>query len=200
MINKEETLQKLAEEIKNCKKCELYKTRTNPVPGEGNPNTSILLIGEAPGYWEDIKGKPFVGAAGKFLNELLAISRLEREDVYICNILKCRPTFEGKNRPPKPEEIKACTPYLDKQIKIIGPKIICTLGNFATSYILQKFGFKPESVGEVHGKVFEVNSLMGKMKIIPLYHPAAGLHKPPMKEIIRKDWERVKEEIETGKN
>jgi len=140
------------EEIKNCKRCNLWKTRNNIVIGEGSLNADIMFIGEAPGYYEDKQGRPFVGKAGKILDELLNSVELKREEIYITNILKCRPPG---NRDPLPEEIKACTPYLDRQIEIIKPKKICTLGNFATNYIFSSFGLKPESIGKIHGKVFK---------------------------------------------
>ena len=197
MINMNKKLLELYEKVKECKKCQLWKTRTNVVFGSGSPDSKIILVGEAPGYWEDQKGKPFVGAAGKFLDELLTIAELKREQVYIANILKCRPP---RNRSPRTEEIKACTPFLDEQIEIIKPKIICTLGNFATSYILEKFGFKPQPIGKIHGKVFQVSNLLFQLKIIPLYHPAAGLYRAYMKDTLRKGWEIVKKELSKVKS
>ncbi|MEA1994490.1 MAG: type-4 uracil-DNA glycosylase [Euryarchaeota archaeon] len=176
------------EEIKNCKRCELWKTRTNVVIGAGSLDTDILFIGEAPGYNEDKKGKPFVGKAGKILDELLESVDLAREDVYITNILKCRPP---KNRDPKPKEIKACTPYLNNQIEEINPEKICTLGNFATKYILKSFDLTPESIGKIHGKSFKVRNLLGDLTILPLYHPAAATYNPNMMPTLLEDFKKV---------
>jgi len=134
-MKKENYIENIKKEVKNCRKCDLHKQRSNSVAGEGLPHSTIMLIGEAPGYWEDQKGRPFVGAAGKFLDELLRIAGLERKDVFITNILKCRPP---RNREPTQEEIRACTPYLNRQIDIIKPRLIITLGNVATFYILKK--------------------------------------------------------------
>jgi len=188
-MNKREELKSIEEEIKVCRKCSLWKTRNLPVPGEGNPDAEIMLIGLGPGKEEDRQGRPFVGAAGKFLNELLALAGLKREEVFIGNVMKC---FLPHNVATE-EQIKACTPYLDRQIEIIRPKIIITLGNVATSYILQKFGFKPQPISKIHGKVFKVSSLFQQLKIIAMYHPATALYNPRMKEVLREDWKRVKE-------
>ena len=190
-MSKEEELKSIKEKIKACRKCSLWKTRNLPVPGEGNPNARIMLIGLGPGRKEDRQGRPFVGAAGKFLNELLSLVGLKREKVFIGNVMKC---FLPNNIATE-EQIKACTPYLDKQIDIIKPKIIITLGNVATSYILQKFGFKPQSISRVRGKVFRVSNLFYQLKIIPMYHPAAALYNPRMKEVLREDWKKIKELI-----
>ena len=129
---KDKKLEELKKEVILCQRCPLYKTRHLPVVGEGNHDAEVMFIGEAPGFNEDRTGHPFWGAAGKIFDELLTNIGLRREDVYICNVLKCRPP---NNRNPKIEEIKACTPFLDRQIEIIQPKVICTLGNFSTKYI-----------------------------------------------------------------
>jgi len=152
-LSKKELLDAVAAEILACRKCELWKTRKNPVPGEGNPNNQIMFIGEAPGYWEDMKGKPFVGAAGKFLDTLLSTANLSRQTVFIGNILKCRPP---KNREPQPEEIQKCTPYLNNQIQIIQPKIIVTLGNYSTAYIFSKAALPFSGITQTHGKYREL--------------------------------------------
>ena len=186
-----EKLQLLKEQILNCKKCDLYKTRTNPVIGEGSLNADILFIGEAPGFNEDKQGKPFVGQAGKIFDELLNFINLKREKIYITNILKCRPP---NNRNPTQEEIKICSSYLNKQINVIKPKVICCLGNFATDYILKKFGLKDkiQGISKIHGKVFSVSSLSGLIKIIPIYHPAVVTYNPNMLKILKKDFEKIK--------
>jgi len=187
----EEELRKVKDEVLECKKCFLYKTRTYPVIGEGNHQAKIVFIGEAPGASEDKTGRPFCGAAGKILDELLNSAGIKRQDVYICNILKCRPPA---NRNPKTEEIEACTPYLLRQIEIIKPKAICALGNFSTSFIFEKYGLKDkiEGISRIHGKVFEVKTLFGSLKIIPLYHPATATYNPNMKEILKKDFQVLK--------
>ena len=185
----DEILKKLEQEIKNCRKCALWKTRNNPVVGEGSTNPRILFIGEAPGYWEDTKGRPFVGKAGNVLDELLASISLRREDIYIANILKCRPL---NNRNPLQSEIVTCTPYLDKQIEVLNPKIIATLGNFASSYIFEKNKLKSERVGKIHGNIFQVSNLRGITKIIPLYHPAAATYNPEMKKIMMEDFKSIR--------
>ncbi len=184
-------LKDIENEIKTCTKCPLNKTRKLPVPGEGSVDTKIIFIGLGPGYHENLQGRPFVGSAGKFLNELLKLSRLRREGVYITNIIKC---YLPNNKPTE-EEIKACTPHLNRQIEIIKPRIIITLGNIATTYILQEFGFKPESMFKIHGKIFQVSNLLLQAKIIPMYHPASALYNPGMKEILKKDWEHLKRSI-----
>ncbi len=182
----------LKQEILNCKKCDLYKTRTNPVIGEGNFNAEIIFVGEAPGFNEDRQGKPFVGQSGKILDKLLESINMKREEIYIANILKCRPP---ENRNPTKEEILFCSFYLNKQIKLIKPKIICCLGNFATDFILKKFNLKNEiqGISKIHGKIFSVSTLYGKIKIIPLYHPAVATYNMNMFETLKKDFKILKE-------
>lgn len=188
---KEKELIILRKEIEGCRKCGLWKSRTNIVFGEGGVDARIMMISEAPGYNEDKTGRPFCGAAGKVLDELLESINLKREDIYIANILKDRPQ---NNRDPKLEEIKACTPYLERQIEIIKPKIICSLGNFSTAFILEKYGLKSQiqGISKIHGKVFEVKSLFQSIKIIPFYHPAAATYNPNMKEVLKKDFQILK--------
>lgn len=178
------------DEMKTCTRCDLSKTRTNVVVGEGSPDADILFIGEAPGYHEDNQGRPFVGKAGKILDELLASVHLAREEIYITNILKCRPP---KNRDPLPEEIKACTPYLDRQIETIQPKVICTLGNFATRYIFASFGLISESIGKIHGRRFRARNLVVNVTILPLYHPAAAVYNSNMMPALLEDFKKISE-------
>lgn len=178
--------EQIKREVMNCKKCDLWKTRNNPVIGEGRINSNILFIGEAPGYWEDRKGKPFIGKAGEVLDELLASINLQRKNIYITNILKCRPPG---NRNPLQLEIKACTPYLDGQIAIIQPTVIVTLGNFASSYIFEKFGLKTGRIGKIHGNIFQIKNL--DFKVIPLYHPAMAVYNPQTKKVMEKDFKSI---------
>jgi len=179
----EQNLRKIKEEVINCKKCSLHKTRAYPVIGQGNHQAKIILVGEAPGFNEDRTGFPFCGQAGKILDELLNSVDIKREDVYVTNILKCRPPG---NRNPRPEEIGACTQYLERQIKIIKPEIICTLGNFSTAYVFEKFGLKNEiqGISKIHGQIFDTDSL----RIIPLYHPAVVTYNDNMRETLKKDF------------
>jgi DNA polymerase len=187
-----EEFEKVAREAATCKKCNLSKSRTNVVFGEGNIKAKVLLIGEAPGFNEDKEGKPFVGQAGKILNEvLLKIAGLERSEVYITNVVKCRPP---NNREPEQEEIEACFPYLDFQIRFIKPKVIVTLGNVATSTIFSKFNLKAKSMSQIHGQLFLVSSLLyGSLRIVPTYHPATALYNPKVSETMKNDWKKIGE-------
>lgn len=163
-----------------CTKCELYKTRKHVVEGAGDLAARIMLIGEAPGRNEDEQGVPFVGAAGKRLTALLEDTGIRREDIYITNILKCRPP---NNRDPEPQEIKACTPYLNDQIEHIDPHVLVTLGNFATRYILKT----NESITALHGRLFK-----GKKRYVyPVYHPAAAIYDPSKQQALELDFKRL---------
>jgi len=183
----EQELKKIKDEVVNCRKCSLYKTRTYPVIGEGNHQAKIMFVGEAPGVQEDKTGRPFCGAAGKILDELLASVGIEREDVYITNILKDRPPG---NRDPQKEEIEACVLYLERQIEVIKPEIICPLGRYSMEFLMERFGLKDEiePISKIHGKVFEAKTLFQKLKIISFYHPAVATYNPNMKEILKKDF------------
>jgi len=191
-LSKKELLNAVAAEVTVCKKCHLWKTRRNAVLGEGNPDTQIMFIGEAPGYWEDVKGKPFVGAAGNFLDMLLSEIGFLRDGVFIGNVLKCRPP---RNREPQPEEIQTCTPYLDRQIKIIQPKFIVTLGNHSTAYIFSKANLRFTSITQAHGKFYETTILGMKVTIFPTFHPAAALYSAKYKEQITNDFKLLKQEL-----
>ncbi len=188
-------LRKIKEEVLGCQKCSLYKEREKnkffPVIGEGNHQAEIMFVGEAPGLNEAKTGRPFCGAAGKILDELLESVGLNRKEVYITNILKDRPP---QNRDPKPEEVLACTPYLDRQIEVINPKVICALGNFSTRYIFKKYGLEKEiqGISKIRGQVFESKSLFSEIKIIPLYHPAVATYNANMKEVLKKDFNALK--------
>ncbi len=184
-------MEHLREEIENCRRCGLWKTRSQPVCGTGSKDAEVMLIGEAPGFNEDRTGKPFVGRAGAILDDMLQSVGMEREDIFIANILKCRPP---KNRNPMPEEIAACTPYLDRQIAAIRPKTLCPMGNFAVSYVMEKFGLKSESVGKVHGRVYRIRNLILEGRIIPLYHPAAAAYNAGLKPLLMEDFRKVANE------
>jgi len=196
MTDAEENMKKIEIEIRNCRKCNLWKTRTNPVPGSGPLDAKIMFIGEAPGYWEDQKGEPFVGKAGKVLDELLDSIGLKREEVYITNVVKCRPPG---NRDPLPEEINACKPFLEGQISLISPAIIATLGRFAMEYIFDKFGLEKKKISEVHGKIFEVNTIKGKIKIVPQYHPAVAVYNPNTKDQLKMDFQGLRQALNNDK-
>ena len=189
-MDRQEEMQKLVQEIMACRKCKLHEGKTNYVPGSGSVKAKLMFIGEAPGYWEDQKGEPFVGKAGKFLDELLAGIGLSREEVYIANVLKCRPP---NNRDPLPEEIKACVPYLDRQIGIIKPEIIATLGRYSMRYIFEKYGLRYEPISKSHGKVYRVSNLLFKGYIVALYHPAVAIYNPNMRDTLKEDFERIRE-------
>jgi uracil-DNA glycosylase len=175
----EQTLAEIAAEVKVCPKCELARTRTHAVPGDGNPNARIMFIGEAPGWHEDQQGKPFVGAAGKFLNELLALAGLKREDVFITNVVKCRPPG---NRDPMPDEIAACAPYLDRQIAAINPDVVVTLGRFSMAR-----WFPGERISRIHGQPKKADGRM----VVPMYHPAAALHQSALRGAIEEDFAKL---------
>ena len=185
---REEEMRALVEEIMSCTRCPLHATRKNPVPGEGSLDAALMLIGEAPGRWEDEKGRPFVGAAGKLLDSLLASIGLRRGEVYIANVLKCRPPG---NRDPRPEEVEACTPFLDRQIMIIRPKVIATLGRHSTRYIFSRAGLVFRRISDVRGRVVRARVLGLDVRVIPTYHPASALYNPGVKELLRSDFELI---------
>jgi DNA polymerase len=188
-MSKLEKMRKIKISVDVCKKCNLWKNRKNPVFGEGSLDSKIMFIGEAPGYNEDLQGLPFVGKAGKILEELIKSIGLSRKQVFISNILKCRPP---DNRNPLKDEIDLCAEYLDKQLEIIQPNIILPLGNFACSYIFEKFGLKYYKISDIHGKIFKKNTLMGQIIIIPLYHPAIATYNPNTKKILLEDFKNIK--------
>ncbi|WP_376794408.1 uracil-DNA glycosylase [Thermogemmatispora sp.] len=178
-MSPEEILREIAAEVSVCTKCGLCKGRTKAVPGEGPPNARILFIGEGPGYHEDKQGRPFVGPAGQFLDELLQSIQLKRSDVFITNVVKCRPP---DNRDPLPEEISACNDYLDRQIAALKPLLIVTLGR----YSMAKF-FGSAKISAIHGKAQKKDGYI----CMAMYHPAAGLHQASLKETIRQDFKKI---------
>lgn len=175
-----ETLDELHEQLENCHRCSLCETRTNIVFGAGNPHARILVIGEAPGKNEDAQGEPFVGAAGKFLNELLEEAGLSREDIFIANVLKCRPPA---NRNPQSHEITACAPFLRAQTKIIDPDVIVTLGNFATQFILRT----TTGITALRGNPQEA----GRFLVFPTFHPAAAIYDRSKRDVLISDFKQV---------
>ena len=179
VMSPEETLREVAVEVSTCSKCDLCKGRTKAVPGEGNPNAKILFIGEGPGFNEDKQGRPFIGPAGQFLDELLASISLKRADVFITNVVKCRPP---NNRDPLPNEIAACSNYLDRQIAAIQPQVIVTLGRFS----MAKF-FGSEKISAIHGRARKIDGRL----CIAMYHPAAALHQSSLKEVIRAGFKKI---------
>ena len=195
MNQRDEQLLEIKNELLALKEGELQKIRRQnkvfPVIGEGNHEARIMFVGEAPGKNEAEQGRPFCGAAGRVLTEMIEHVGLKRQDVYITNIVKDRPP---DNRDPLPEEIKIYAPFLDRQIDIIQPKVIATLGRFSMPYIMNKFGLAGElkSISQIHGKVFEAKSSYGDIKIITLYHPAVALYNGGMREQLFKDFEIVK--------
>lgn len=172
-------MKELEAQVRTCQLCRLAKTRTKAVPGEGNVRAEVMFIGEGPGYHEDKQGRPFVGAAGNFLNELLAIAGLSRESVYIANVVKCRPP---QNRDPMPDEIAACAPYLARQTALINPRIIVTLGRYSMAQF-----FPGERISQIHGTARMVDGRL----CVAMYHPAAGLHQESLADVIRADFRKL---------
>tara|TARA_Y100000588_G_scaffold62697_1_gene62066 strand:- start:9189 stop:9809 length:621 start_codon:yes stop_codon:yes gene_type:complete len=178
------SLDELGYQIRNCINCSLSQTRSNAVPGEGSTRADLVFIGEGPGFYEDRDGRPFVGQAGKLLDELLASISLKREDVYITNMVKCRPP---NNRDPLPVEIESCRPFLDQQIQMIDPKVLVTLGRHSFT----KF-FPGEAISKARGKPRPWNQRL----LYPMYHPAAALHNPKLRPLLEDDFNRLPSIVE----
>ena len=172
-------LDQVKKETAVCNKCALHHSRKNAVAGEGPPDAQIMFIGEGPGFHENQQGRPFVGAAGKFLEELLAGIGFKRDEVFITNVVKCRPPG---NRDPKPEEIDACNSYLERQIQAINPKVIVTLGRFSMSRFMTY-----AKISDVHGQAMRIKGRL----IVPMYHPAAALHQRSLRPVIEQDFSRL---------
>jgi uracil-DNA glycosylase len=183
-VIEELTLAEFGAQVAGCTRCALAQTRTQVVFGSGSPTADLVFVGEAPGFHEDKQGIPFVGAAGQLLVKLLAGIGLERDDVYIANVLKCRPPG---NRDPQPEEIEACESHLFRQIELIQPKVVATLGNFATKLL----SGKPDGITRVHGKEQEVTLGSARVLLYPLFHPAAALYTPRMLDVLATDFARL---------
>jgi len=186
-MNAEEALVQIAQEIAVCKKCALYRSRKLSVPGEGPVNAEIMFIGEGPGFHENEQGRPFVGAAGTFLDELLAEAGLKRSEVWIGNVVKCRPPG---NRDPLPDELAACKDYLERQMAAINPKIIITLGRISMDKFMP--GVK---IGQVHGQMRHINNRF----VIAMFHPAAALHRVALKPVILKDFSQLPNLLEQAR-
>ena len=180
------TLAQVRTELGDCKRCKLHRARRTIVFGEGNEKSSLMVIGEGPGYDEDVQGRPFVGKAGQLLTKILQSINLTREEVYITNIVKCRPP---QNRNPEPDEIQACNPFLMKQINVIHPKIICALGTFSAQTLLKT----ETKITALRGKLFD----LGGIRVIPTYHPAFLLRNPERKREVWEDMKKIAELMQT---
>ncbi len=195
-MEKIELMKKIRDEVLNLKESPLcqerIKNKVFPVIGEGSHNAHIMFVGEAPGKNEAATGKPFCGASGRILNELLESVGIKREDVYVTNIVKDRPP---ENRDPLPSEIEIYGPFLDRQIEIIQPKVIATLGRFSMVYVMKRLGLGEllTSISAMHGKSFEAKTSYGTVKIIPLYHPAVALYNGSTKETLKVDFQILKQ-------
>lgn len=186
--------EELEESIKTCLRCPLHKYRRNPVPGEGSKASKVMLIGEAPGATEDEMGRPFVGAAGKLLTLTLESIGIKREDVYITNVVKCRPP---QNREPIEEEIENCSIYLESQISLLKPKIVVTLGNIAGKKVFSLASKPWNGVTKMRGKVYNLSILGCEIHVIPTIHPAAALYNPAMRTILLNDLKLIKDLLNT---
>jgi DNA polymerase len=180
------TLAEVREELGDCKRCKLHRTRKTIVFGEGNQKATLMFIGEGPGYDEDVQGKPFVGRAGQLLTKIIESINRSREEVYIANIIKCRPP---QNRNPEPDEIQSCYPFLMKQIRVIQPNIICALGTFSAQTLLQT----DAKITALRGKLYDLEGI----KVIPTYHPAFLLRNPEKKRDVWEDMKKIAELIQT---
>lgn len=194
MSKKDEELKKIKDEVLNLTSSPLYSDRVKnkyfPVIGEGNHSAEIMFIGEAPGENEAKTGRPFCGRAGKVLDDLLSSVGIERKDVYVTNIVKDRPP---KNRDPLPEEIALYAPFLDRQIEAISPKVIATLGRFSMQYVMSRYGlsFELASISNIHGKIFDTELKGKKIKVIPLYHPAAAIYNQHLMSTLKEDFKAL---------
>ena len=186
-MNPEEVLKEIAEQTAVCTRCQLYHSRIKAVPGSGDPHSEIMFIGEGPGFHENQQGLPFVGAAGKVLDELLGEAELSRENVFITNVVKCRPPG---NRDPQVEELEACKAYLERQIAAINPYVIVTLGRFSMAHFINH-----GKISSIHGGIYWSNGRM----VVPMYHPAAALHQPSLRNVIKQDFSKLPGLIEKAK-
>lgn len=188
--SKTEQMNEITAEIRSCLNCALGETRKNLVVGSGSLDAAIVLVGEAPGRKEDESGLPFVGSAGKLLDGLLESAGLRREDIFIANILKCRPPG---NRRPKKHEVEACEGYLVRQLEIIKPKVVAPMGNSAFAYFQSRYDIGEEVIGDAHGKAYEITTPWGRVKLVPLYHPAAAIYRRHLLGDLEKDMKKLVE-------
>ena len=186
LMDNKQQLDEIRKQVSECQQCKLHASRKRSVPGEGPAKSRVMLIGEGPGFHENEQGKPFVGQAGKFLDELLGHAGLHREEVFITNVVKCRPPG---NRDPEPDELGACSAYLDEQIRIIDPLVIVTLGRFSMARY-----FSSVRISDIHGKPTNIDGRV----IIPMYHPAAALHQPNLKSVLIEDFKTIPGLIKIG--
>ncbi len=188
-------INRLRDQISVCQRCRLCQTRTNTVPGEGSVDASIMFIGEAPGHNEDLQGKPFVGRAGEVFDQLLQSAGMTRQEIFLCNILKCRPP---DNRNPLSDEIRSCVGSLDLQIKLIDPQILAPMGNFAATYIFEKFSLPAQKITAIHGKIFPIHTPWGEKRIVPLFHPAVATYDAGKLPELKRDFQvfqKLKQEL-----
>lgn len=187
-MNPAEVLQEIAAQVSSCEKCPLHFSRKNAVPGEGPANSEVMFVGEGPGFYENEQGRPFVGQAGKFLDELLEVAGLKRSEVFIANVVKCRPPG---NRDPLPEELGACAAYLDRQIEVLNPCVIVTLGRISMGKYLPN-----ARISEIHGRA----TWVGDRLVVAMYHPAAALHQPSLKPVVIDDFKRLPQAIQQARS
>ncbi|HNW96022.1 MAG TPA: uracil-DNA glycosylase [Anaerolineaceae bacterium] len=180
-MSAEERLQTIRAQVQRCRACPLAAGRTRAVPGEGPAGSAVMFIGEGPGYHEDQQGQPFVGQAGRFLDELLGCAGLSRAEVFITNVVKCRPP---NNRDPEPDELKACDEYLNAQIEAINPRVIVTLGRFSMGKFIEG-----GRISQIHGRPHKLDGRV----VVTMYHPAAALHQPALKTTLLEDFGRLKQ-------
>jgi len=191
-LSVEELLEAIAGEIMFCPRCRLSETRKKAVPGEGSARSIVMLVGEGPGRNEDIEGRPFVGQAGKFLDTLLTEAGITRDEVFICNVVRCRPP---KNRDPLPDEVDTCTPYLNRQIALIKPKVIVSLGKHSTAYVFSKAKLTFDSITKARGKLHRTRLWGMQMTIFPTFHPAAALYNVEYKNQLVEDFRLLGKEL-----
>ena len=188
--SKKEKLEKVVEEVRSCTRCRLCEGRKNPVVGGGSLDSPLVLVGEAPGRREDELGKPFVGSAGKMLDQVLEKVGIERGEIFITNVVKCRPPG---NRRPRAQEVDACSRHMAAILGIVAPKVIAPMGNSSTGYFMKRFGLRRSSIGDVHGRPFPVEAEWGSVVLFPLYHPAAVLYNRSLEAELLVDFQRLKE-------
>jgi DNA polymerase len=194
-LSVEELLEAVAAEIMVCPRCRLSATRKKAVPGEGSAQSRVMFVGEGPGRNEDLEGRPFVGQSGKFLDTLLTESGLIRNEVFVCNVARCRPP---ENRDPLPDEIEACTPYLNRQIALIKPKLIVSLGKHSTAYVLSKAKLPFDSITKTRGKLYETKLWGMQITIFPTFHPAAALYNGKYKDQLVEDFRLLGKNLGQG--